>query len=142
MTEHPAAPTNTDESAAEYVRHHQCWQADPNVTIADWHRGILAIESEARAAARKEVREAIERIDCEKHGGLCVGYGHEPECVGWEMADRLRDEVILMRAVVTEAVAHIKGLTKNGPSDTVPEWYGAQAWLNELPRRLPKDDLR
>lgn len=49
----PAAPTTprTDESLAEYVRHHQCWQADPNVTIADWHRGILAIEAEARAGA-------------------------------------------------------------------------------------------
>ena len=35
------------EPMAEYVRHHRCYNADPNVSIADWDRGILAIEREA-----------------------------------------------------------------------------------------------
>ncbi len=60
----PAAPTTprTDESLAEYVRHHQCWQADPNVTIADWHRGILAIEAEAATRSTPAEPLDVERL--------------------------------------------------------------------------------
>ncbi len=39
------------EAMAEYVRHHRCYNADPNVSIADWDRGVRAIEREAVAQA-------------------------------------------------------------------------------------------
>ena len=39
------------DAMAEYVRHHRCYNADPNVSIADWDRGVLAIEREAVAQA-------------------------------------------------------------------------------------------
>ena len=49
----------------------------------DRHRSILAIESEARAAARKEVREAIERIDHPCHD-VCIGNLHaDCQCAAW-----------------------------------------------------------
>ena len=50
----PATEPRTDSQMAEYVRSHQCWNADPYVTVGDWHRGILAIEAEARDAALRE----------------------------------------------------------------------------------------
>lgn len=50
----PTEPrTYTDAAMAQYVRDHQCWAADRNVTIADWHRGIRLIEAEAAAAERE-----------------------------------------------------------------------------------------
>ncbi len=39
------------EPMVEYVRHHRCYNADPNVSIADWDRGVAAIEREAVAQA-------------------------------------------------------------------------------------------
>ena len=49
----------TDSELADYVRDHSCWKADAAVTVADWDRGILAIEAEARAAALDEARAAV-----------------------------------------------------------------------------------
>lgn len=95
MTDTPAAPTTprTDESLAEYVRHHQCWQADPNVTIADWHRGILAIEAEARATPAEALdverwieayREAVDRSQPEEGDCEC-GVAMEDHAGGWAL---------------------------------------------------------
>ena len=50
------------EPLAEYVRHHRCYNADPNVSIADWDRGILAIEAEAREQAEQEVKRLREAL--------------------------------------------------------------------------------
>ena len=85
MTEHPAAPTTTDESAAEYVRHHQCWQADPNVTIADWHRGILAIEAEARStpAEALDVEAVIEASPRHYPNDNCGDPDHDRLLEAW-----------------------------------------------------------
>ena len=49
----PAAQTSepqtfSDEFMADYVRQHRCHYALSNVTLADWDRGVRAIESEAQ----------------------------------------------------------------------------------------------
>lgn len=44
----------TDDEMAEYVRGHRCHAALGSVTIADWDRGIAAIEHAARADAERE----------------------------------------------------------------------------------------
>lgn len=44
----------TDVELAEYVREHRCHRTRRDVTIADWDRGIAAIERAARADAEAE----------------------------------------------------------------------------------------
>lgn len=44
----------TDEEMALYVREHRCYNADRNVTLADWDRGVAATEA---AAVARHVRE-------------------------------------------------------------------------------------
>ncbi len=50
------------EPMAEYVRHHRCYNADPNVSIADWDRGILAIEAEAVSRDEAEVLADVQEL--------------------------------------------------------------------------------
>ena len=65
---------------AEYVRNHQCWNADRNVTIADWHRGVRAIEAEARREALREMRDEIQRYyDESAQMSSPLGAGYTPD---------------------------------------------------------------
>ena len=48
----------TDAEMANYVRDHRCYSARRDVTIADWDRGVTAIE----AAAAREALPSVEEI--------------------------------------------------------------------------------
>ena len=101
-TENPEP--RTDDWLADYVRHHQCWQADPNVTIADWHRGILAIEAEAAqgAAPRAEGLDANWLSD--ELGMHQFVNDRQCDCGDW---DTFRDKGTFNDHVAAEIVARL-----------------------------------
>ncbi len=96
----------TDAEMAQYVREHQCWNADCDVTIADWDRGIRALAAAASRPAALDVltvpRDLLEslvddgecRFDhhggCQEHGYLSLAPGEQ--CPQAELKARLASE--------------------------------------------------
>jgi len=72
--------------------------------------------------------------------------GRPSEAEDWYELDRRilasEQRIVLLEAVIREAVAHIEGFMANGPQQPAGGWYGAQSWLAELPSRLRPSDER
>jgi hypothetical protein len=69
----------TPESLAEYVREHRCYAARSDVSIADWDRGVAAIEAAAIARDREGLVEVVAR-------GLLIENSHDARA-WWRVDD-------------------------------------------------------
>ena len=89
MSDAPAAPTIARAALPDTIRRHLLMHPDHRASDV-WQENTVAMfdalmedVAEARAAARKEVREAIERIDHPCHD-VCIGNLHaDCQCAAW-----------------------------------------------------------
>ena len=94
------------------------------------------------------VTSALENCDRKLTEALAAprAEGLPSEAEDWYELDRRilasEQRIVLLEAVIREAVAHIEGFMANGPQQPAGGWYGAQSWLAELPSRLRPSDER